>query len=1720
MRLTDLLTEDLLTEGRKEDAIAAFRKWKSPYYESHHEHLGDPEYPFAEGGLEIPPFVDVVFELDPSGNHKYAKWVIENGIMPYTANAPFNQFIDRAHEGTFDIQYSGNEQYANGKVSYFMKLVTRFDNYLKKNRLTNHFFKKHIQDRFPNTPENIVANPGDINNYDMDMLETTMSRIEMAEEAIKAQKALKTEADDVFTGKYIRVKKPKTHQASCFLGMNTRWCVTTKNDKSHWKRYTKDGDLFFFDLSAVNPSTRGRWGKVAYLHKYKDPEGGTWWDAEDSNFGVGDGLALWHTIRSGIKKEAGLSDEESYEVVDEMKQAFTEIWREHLDAEKVEKYGHKNIIYKTERNHRVLMNKFKEAVNATFVDRTIRPENFGVTFRKMSGGNGSAQDDGTFKWGLTLVDQEDLTKDITPAQAKMIYEYIKKEVSTMPNGSTLLKYLRGYEHYGQTIVFILDTPVSLSMVNEGLSFMDILSEEKKEEEVIVEDKLSLSGIILTEGRKEDAYRKWVVDYWDEIEKKGMQAKDVVATGKAYTEKAYESLVDRDEHWGGKHKFLDWGLKQFAYNNFSIMDIKHAISQFIKYENRITNAIKDSERPDGLAEKTWERIKNNPVDINSYYSVGSLNKVLKIAKNYLSKAELKKIIKDEANVIYQDERFTIVEPKSHRASCHFGRGTKWCTTERGSDNYFNRYTSGDQTLFYIIDKSKKMFDPETKEGDRLSKVAMHIGDIGQITFYDAPDQVMKRSEIFNDETGLLEKVPLFKDLFTSGLYEIMNNSRVTGKPLEDIIPANIEMRENIDTVEGDDIYFNFGKLEEFNKFMNFGDDEYVARTVENFLSPYYPSESFDHHMFDDEWYEGYILKNFSDASKRALKEYLEVVTPDLVPLLEKGEWAELSDEILKHQIFHDFYDRVKDDYVAEYNEAMDRGMSEWLSNQLENELLSPYGFEYEGTSNQGGAIDYIYKISKEDLLKLYEEYDAENLPMAGLMNRVSDDNSNWFDEYVLNDMLYDKMDWDGFNIQFNGFVTKYLEDMYIDPDMSDRHIAIMKGWKDLEKNGITRDTKFDTADGDSVVVRKYDPERKEFEVDFYEAAPEGGYKGLVKKYMTLGYLVQLKTQKELPFDKEEETEEGQIEELGDSYVGTDEHEQFNLAYLKVARVIETAETIGQLKVARKMLEQLQQKYPKMEKTSRDYRFLSSTIINKMDKLKDVVETYEADTTVKRIAESIGGKLIVGREDHVYDLWVDEGVRKGKKKNFSLTIDESGVMSYETLMEETIVGHVAEGSKTLTKKVIDLLLEKKSSLLTEGRIEDAKKKFPEVFEAGSTGDILINNDPSGSQKYLMWMAKMLSKVVDKNSSGVNAAALVYWVKEFHQEVERGLIKNKDINSYKDLQVFVDVVQEAKGKMSKSEKKKMIKSDGAEKIYDKGGVQIYVPKTKEASCLLAKETKRCTAATKGQNYFDRYARHGFLFYIFSPAGDGKTKKTALSLRQRNHMRPNKWHREYFDALDRSMGSDGFKLSPEEDAAILNYLKTQAPKKIAVKDKKIELAKEASEAEHEPGAFTVVDVNVQDSPSQPYTNVELTLEDENGEVFTEMVMVMTKDEKKEYAEQWVDEDIQHNQGELAFGYDDDWLMKAYKKGWFDYDEFKGSDDFEGNLYDYDGDFLPGDDSLEGIFEFLTNDVSTDVLIDYMDLDKVYQHFADNIEDTFPTEIQEITDGENFAIVVTDAYY
>ena len=77
----------------------------------------------------------------------------------------------------------------------------------------------------------------------------------------------------------------------------------------------------------------------------------------------------------------------------------------------------------------------------------------------------------------------------------------------------------------------------------------------------------------------------------------------------------------------------------------------------------------------------------------------------------------------------------------------------------------------------------------------------------------------------------------------------------------------------------------------------------------------------------------------------------------------------------------------------------------------------------------------------------------------------------------------------------------------------------------------------------------------------------------------------------------------LKELGDSYENTDQWREFNIAYIKVWEVIKSANTLEQLSTARNYLNQLSLLYPRMEKTSRDYRYMSGLIIRKKKALRD-------------------------------------------------------------------------------------------------------------------------------------------------------------------------------------------------------------------------------------------------------------------------------------------------------------------------------------------------------------------------------------------------------------------------------------------------------------------------------------------------------------------------------------
>ena len=158
------------------------------------------------------------------------------------------------------------------------------------------------------------------------------------------------------------------------------------------------------------------------------------------------------------------------------------------------------------------------------------------------------------------------------------------------------------------------------------------------------------------------------------------------------------------------KFLTFLGKVIPTENFdeNLSKAEKVVEKFIKYQQ-------------ALQQK----------DINQFKT---LDEIITAINNHENKVRRTVKSVDGADVVYEDDRFTVVTPQTHKASCYYGAGTKWCTASMNGSSHFDNYNV-DGKLFYILDK-------KAKSNDKYYKVALLQKYDGDKTFYDAPDKSFK------------------------------------------------------------------------------------------------------------------------------------------------------------------------------------------------------------------------------------------------------------------------------------------------------------------------------------------------------------------------------------------------------------------------------------------------------------------------------------------------------------------------------------------------------------------------------------------------------------------------------------------------------------------------------------------------------------------------------------------------------------------------------------------------------------------------------------------------------------------------------------------------------------------------------------------------------------------------------------------------------------------
>jgi hypothetical protein len=256
--------------------------------------------------------------------------------------------------------------------------------------------------------------------------------------------------------------------------------------------------------------------------------------------------------------------------------------------------------------------------------------------------------------------------------------------------------------------------------------------------------------IIFESRLDDLKKKYITIPVDVIE---YFSKEDPSGNNKYLEFLLQNYLSTNSIWNENMINL---IKDFHKN---LQKIDTSLLDSVYNEKRLTPYLEVSETsPVG---KTIKKVYKTPKDINSYMGTGGisvLEHIVKAAKEKLSKSEVKEL---ETNILYDSPDLKILIPESHRASCYYGSGTKWCTASKDSDNYFKSYTSKG-TLFYIIDKKKPQNDPWYRTAIFVNK------NDGTVQAFDAPDNP---TQINVASKKLGDKWLVIRDTIVDYLYKI-------------------------------------------------------------------------------------------------------------------------------------------------------------------------------------------------------------------------------------------------------------------------------------------------------------------------------------------------------------------------------------------------------------------------------------------------------------------------------------------------------------------------------------------------------------------------------------------------------------------------------------------------------------------------------------------------------------------------------------------------------------------------------------------------------------------------------------------------------------------------------------------------------------------------------------------------------------------------------------
>lgn len=146
-----------------------------------------------------------------------------------------------------------------------------------------------------------------------------------------------------------------------------------------------------------------------------------------------------------------------------------------------------------------------------------------------------------------------------------------------------------------------------------------------------------------------------------------------------------------------------------------------------------------------------------------------------------------------------------------------------------------------------------------------------------------------------------------------------------------------------------------------------------------------------------------------------------------------------------------------------------------------------------------------------------------------------------------------------------------------------------------------------------------------------------------------------------------------------------------------------------------------------------------------------------------------------------------------------------------------------------------------------------------------------DPTANKQYVPWIARTYAKDPTFSMEDVLGQVAAY-LEKFHTLNQRKKLPSprNDINRYSSFADFMSVMDEYEDPTAQA----LTDKGQAKAVYEDENVRVIEPENQAAACYYGQGTRWCTAATRGQNYFDHYADQAPLFIVLpkKPAYPGE--------------------------------------------------------------------------------------------------------------------------------------------------------------------------------------------------------------------------------------------------------